>query len=234
MELFIVAALRALRSLFTPGMFGVFVLSILLTIAALIGFVTFSGVFFSWLGGHVQDTALAHFLPWIGTIGATMLAWALFPGIMPIIVNFFDDRIAILIERHDYPATPPARAPHFWNEFAHDVRFTLMAIALNILVIPLYFFPLLNLFVFFGLNGYLLGREFFSMVALRHIPLEEVERLRRLHHRTILTAGVALTVLATIPLVNLFAPFWGVAMMVHLYHILARTPASEVLPPYKQ
>jgi len=231
MDVLIISSLRAVRSLFTPGMFSVFILSILVTIASLIGFITFSSMFFGWLSAHMENhPTLAHLLPWIGSIGATLIAWILFPGIMPVIVNFFDDRIARLIERHDYP-TVIQRIPSFWPEFLHDMRFSAMAIGLNILVLPLYLLPVINLFLFYVLNGYLLGREFFSMAARRHLSIADTEILRKRYARTVMTAGIILTVLATVPVINLFAPFWGIAVMVHLYHGLARTPRVEILLP---
>ena len=144
---------------------------------------------------------------------------------MPIIVNFFDERIANLIERADYPNTPQAASRPFWPEFLHDMRFTGIVIMLNIIVLPLYLVPLLNIFIFFGMNGYLLGREFFMMVARRHIPIAEAEALRIKYRNTITLAGAALTFLATIPLLNLIAPFWGIAVMVHLYHKLTQPHA---------
>src|SRR5690606_18771637 len=108
-----------------------------------------------------------------GGLAALILAWFLFPGIMPVIVHFFDNRIAGAIERRDYPASPqPAQQP-FWPEFWHDVRFALLAVGLNLLALPLYLFPPLNLLVFYGLNGYLLGREFFGMVARRHLAASQ-------------------------------------------------------------
>jgi uncharacterized protein involved in cysteine biosynthesis len=59
----------------------------------------------------------------------------------------------------------------------------------------------------------------------------DAEALRKAHATTVLLAGVALTVCATIPIVNLFAPFWGIAVMVHLYHRLSNMPVSQILPP---
>jgi len=107
----------------------------------------------------------------------------------------------------------------------------LVAIMLNVLVIPLYFVPVINLFVFYVLNGSLLGKEFFIMVARRHLPLEDAKKLRARHSRTIFLAGAALAFFATLPIVNLVAPFWGIAVMTHLYHALAKTQRSEVLLP---
>lgn len=231
METLVLSAFRAMRSLFTPGMFGVFLWSIVVTVAALLGFVILTSVFLSWLAGHFEGGAMATFLPWIGSIGSMLVAWMLFPGIMPIIVSFFDNRIAGLIEGHDYPASLPVQPPAFWPELRHDARFAATAILLNILVLPLYLFPVLIPFVFYSLNGHLLGREFFVMVAKRHRQIADAESLRKRHSRVVMAAGVALAVLATVPILNLFAPFWGIAVMVHLYHRLAGTPDSELLPP---
>lgn len=228
MESLIPSALRAVRSLFTPGMFVVFLLSVALTVAALAGFVMCSSAFFIWLGEHLHN-GLAGYVPWLGSIGSALLAWFLFPGIMPVIVSFFDDRIARIIEREEYPAVASAHEPAFWPEFWHDVRFSLAAILLNILVLPLYLLPVFNLFLFYLLNGYLLGREFFVMAARRHMPAQQAEILRKRYSRPVMLAGIALALLATVPVLNLFAPFWGIAVMVHLFHKL-----SPSFPPQLQ
>ena len=67
---------------------------------------------------------------------------------------------------------------------------------------------------------------------MRHLPVEEADTLRRRSGRTVMAAGILLTILATIPIINLFAPFWGIAVMVHLYHRLSNTSPSKILPPH--
>lgn len=226
------AMFRAVRSLFAPGMIAVALWSMLFTILALASFIFLSGVTFTWLGEHSDNVLLAQFLPWAGTLGASFIAWFLFPGIMPVIVNFFDSHIAGLIEKQDYPANLATHEPPFWPELWHDVRFSLLAITLNILILPLYIFlNVLAPVIFYWLNGYLLGREFFVMAARRHIPLPEAIALRKQHAATVTIAGIALALLATLPITNLFAPFWGIALMTHLYHTIRRTPASALIPP---
>ncbi len=230
MERLINAALGAIGSIFASGMFGVFVKSLLLTLAALVGFVVLATSFAGIIASHLSDPAMASWVPMLSGFSAALFAYALFPGIMPIFVNFFDAKIATLIEKKDYPAARPID-PSFWPEFWHDVRFSLRAIGLNILVLPLYLIPLVNLFVFYALNGHLLGKEFFVMVARRYLPIEEALLLRKTHGRTIFAGGVMLTLLATIPILNLFAPFWGIALMTHLYHSLSNTQKIELLSP---
>jgi CysZ protein len=231
MEALIVSTFRAIRSLATPGMLGVFVFSIILTVVMLMGFVGIATSFFIWFAAQMHGSSLSAFMPWIGGVGAGLFAWCLFPGIMPIIISFFDDKIARVIEGYDYPDMKQPEKRSFWPEFLHDVRFAVMALLLNIVVLPLYLLPGVNLVLFYVLNGYLLGREFFVMAARRHMPLAEAEALRKRHSRSVLAAGIMLTLLATIPLINLLAPFWGVAVMVHLYHSKRGDAKVEVLPP---
>jgi CysZ protein len=227
MQALIVSLFSAMRSLLSPGMFGLLVLTITTTIASLLGFVGITTAICEWFTSHGHGST---YLPFVGALGSGILAWFLFPGIMPIVVYFFNNRIASTIEQRNYPATP-VHVPSFWSELWHDARFSVLTVVLNILALPLYLFPVINLVLFYVLNGYLLGREFFVMAARRHIPINEAEAMRKRHARPIMLAGMLLTVLATIPVVNLFAPLWGIAVMVHMYHRLKGTPVSHVLPP---
>lgn len=223
MEMLIESSLKAMRSVFAPGMLGLFIKSVLLTVVVLTLFVIGASGFFAWFFANNP------WIAWVGGIGSAMLAWFLFPGIMPVIVNFFDDRIAGMIEQQDYATSRPAQNPPFWPEFWHDVRFSLKAIALNILALPLYLIPVINLFLFYALNGYLLGREFFMMVAKRHMTIQDANHLRKRHGQIVMAGGIMLTVLATVPILNLFAPFWGIALMTHIYHHLSRSKNAEIL-----
>ena len=125
--------LKAIHSVFAPGMFSVLFLSLVVTVITLLAFVFGTSALLIELFPH-------HWLAWAGSLAAVVVAWVLFPGIMPVIVSFFDNRVATLIEKQDYPDARPI-SPPFWPEFLHDVRFSLMAIGLNILALPLYFFP---------------------------------------------------------------------------------------------
>lgn len=233
METLIASFARAVRSLFAPGMMRTFIYSVVITFVILICFWIGASKGLIWLfdrpnsGFFLFDAASAIIVAITG-----LVAWFLFPGIMPVIVNFFDDKIASLIERQDYPHNLPAKAPPFWPEFWHDFRFSLSVVGLNILMLPLYLLlPVVNVILFYLLNGYLLGKEFFIMAARRHIPLVEAITLWKSKTRLITVAGMALAFMATLPVLNLFAPFWGIAVMTHIYHRLKQ--GAEILPPYK-
>ena len=231
MEALLSSAIRAAKSLFTYGMIEVFMKTIVVTVMSLAIFVVFFSLFFDWLAHEVHGLAIANFLPWLGSIGASLIAWILFPAIMPVIINFFDDTIAFLIEEQDYPKSMKGHEQAFWPKFWHDMRFSLVAIGLNVLVLPLYLVPVLNMCLFYFLNGYLLGREFFCMVARRHVSSRETDNMYHNHSAVIICTGVLVCVLATIPVANLPAPFWGIAMMVHLYHRLEPLLELELVTP---
>ena len=104
--------------------------------------------------------------------------------------------------------------------------FILVTLLLNLLVLPLYlvliWIPPLNLLLFYLLNGYLLGREYFEMVAVRRLDLKEAKGLRRGSRGRMILAGAVITFLLTIPLVNLVTPIIATAFMLHVFEDLRR------------
>src|SRR5262249_48281097 len=102
-----------------------------------------------------------------GALAAPLVTWLLFPSVVLIILGIYSDAIIIAVERRHYPnlATPPpsSRVANLWS----GIRLALIGLALNVAFLPIYLlFPGLNLVLFLGLNGYLLGREYFDAVAL--------------------------------------------------------------------
>ena len=92
---------------------------------------------------------------------------------------------------------------------------------MNLLALPFYLLPFVNIALFWVVNGYLIGREYFELVALRHLPFAEVAALRKRHRMRVFLAGVIIALFTTVPLLNLFAPLFGTALMVHTYKRLA-------------
>lgn len=219
---------RALNNVLLPGILKLFLISLVIYGVSWLALGIVLGWAITLASGLVG--AEGHFMQWMGTLGGWALAWLLFPLLFPILISFFDERMAELIERADYPQLPPA-APPFWPTLAQDVRFSLKAIGLNMLCIPLYFIPGINLVVYYGLNGYLIGAQFFRMSAGRRSSLQETKELLRRGRGSILLAGVGISFCGTIPLLNLAAPLIGVATMLHLYHLMKETPKAAILGP---
>jgi uncharacterized protein involved in cysteine biosynthesis len=79
--------------------------------------------------------------------------------------------------------------------------------------------------VFYGLNGYLLGREYFETVALRRLDPKRASELRRREKWRVFLAGVIITLLLTVPFLNLIAPVIATAFMLHLFESVRRAAA---------
>lgn len=162
---------------------------------------------------------------WIATLGGFLLlivvSFLVFPGVVSMIVPLFMDQVAGAVEDRHYPALPPAREQPVPEMLGDAVRLGLVTVGLNLAALPFYliflFIPGLNLVLFYLLNGYLFGREYFELVAVRRLDREEMKRLWLSRKRHFMLAGVVITFLFSVPIVNLIAPVVGTAFMVHLF-----------------
>lgn len=167
--------------------------------------------------GSYLDTALDI----LGGFGSLLLSWFLFPLIAPIIASFFTESTAKAVESKNYPNySSPVENASFLNSLIYDVRFLILTIALNLLLLPLLVLFPLYIICYYVINGYLLGREFFTVASSRHIGVKNSNILRKQHRKRVFISGVIMTILATIPLLNLILPIIAVVWMVHLYHII--------------
>lgn len=156
----------------------------------------------------------------------------LFPGVATIIVGFFLEDVVAAVEKKHYPGEPPARPQPVSEVLASTVRFALSVIGLNLLCLPLYlilmFVPPFNLVLYYLLNGYLVSREYFELVALRRMGPAAALQMRRQSRGRILMAGILLTFLLTIPIINFLTPVIATAFMVHVFRGLPGR--QEILP----
>ena len=70
--------------------------------------------------------------------------------------------------------------------------------------------------IYYTLNGYLIGREFFELVAHRRLLPAEAVKLRQKVKFQLFLSGLIITFLMTLPIVNLIAPVIAVSVMVYL------------------
>jgi CysZ protein len=175
-------------------------------------------------------------LDWIATfvVGLCLIvvSTVLFPGVSTIIVGFFLEDVVAAVEARHYPNEPPARPQPVSEVVVSTARFALMVIGLNLLFLPIYlilmFIPPLNLVFYYVLNGYLVSREFFELVALRRMEPAAALNMRRQSRGKIMVAGILLTFLLTIPIVNFLTPVIATAFMVHVFHSLPGR--QEIIP----
>ncbi|WP_404819109.1 EI24 domain-containing protein [Xinfangfangia pollutisoli] len=136
--------------------------------------------------------------------------------------GLFTDDVAQAVEDRHYPFLPPAR-PLGWAEgLRSSVNLIGLLVLVNIvaLIMVLVVGPLSPL-LFWVLNGFLLGREYFTMVALRRLPEDQVVAMRRRNALTIWAAGTLMAAPLSVPLVNLLVPVLGTATFTHIFHRLA-------------
>jgi len=139
------------------------------------------------------------------------------------ITSMFLDEVAQAVEDRHYPQLPQAPKVPFWEALKDTVNFLGVLITANVLAFILYaLFPPAAVFIFWALNGFLLGREYFTLAAARRLGLGEAKKLRRKHSGTIWLAGTLMAMPLSIPLVNLVIPILGAATFTHIFHALHR------------
>lgn len=160
---------------------------------------------------------------WIGAIGTFVLALIFFPGSVQLVSGLFADRVADAVMARHYPDAPAPRHVPLGEVVGDGLRFAAITIGLNIVALPLYFIlPGLNLLIFYGLNGYLLGREYAEMVGQRTMDRMSLRAFREANRGSLFVGGVLIAALSTIPVVNLTTPVVATAFAVHEHERLRR------------
>ena len=162
----------------------------------------------------------------VAGIGAAVLGILLFPLLATVVMGLFLEEIADAVDARHHPDRPPARGSSVLSSTVSAAKLVLVALALNLLVLPLYLLPGVNLFVFYGLNGYLLGREYFELVALRRLAPRAMRRVYRNSRWRIFVGGILITLLLSIPVVNWLMPMVATAFMVHEFEAMEKREAE--------
>lgn len=204
-------------------------LTVALLIAATSGFVWFvgwlvsDGVSLPWFG---EITWLDDVITWGSFFLFFVLSIFLMMPVASAITSMFLDEVAQAVEDRHYAHLPPASGVSFGDALVDTINFLGVLIAANIvaLIVYLFFLPA-ALFIFWALNGFLLGREYFTLVAIRRVGRVEAKRLRSKHSGTIWMAGILMAMPLSVPLVNLFVPIIGAATFTHIYHRLTKAEA---------
>ena len=186
-----------------------------------------------WIGDSLE-------IPFVGTVnwfnvvlgaGAIALVLAISPFVMiPVaaaVSGLFLDQVAQAVEDRHYPHLPPARTVGILETLVDAGGFFVVFLLANLLALLLYlvFAPFAPV-IFWGLNGYLLGREYFMIVAVRRMERQRALQIRSRHWTGIWAAGTLLAIPLSIPVVNLLVPILGTATFTHLFHRLTGQRAT--------
>ncbi len=189
---------------------------------------------FFWLVGWLLPDAVT--LPWIGQIGwiDDVASWGtvllllvasvfLMVPVASAFTGFFLDDVTDAVEAWHYPHLPSAPRLTLAESLGEALIFLGIILVGNLLALIVYLaVPPIAPFVFVALNGYLLGREYFDLIARRRLGRDGARRMRRRHGLQIWIAGMVMAAPLTIPLVNLIVPVLGAATFTHLFHRLSR------------
>lgn len=199
------------------------------------------GVYALFLGAIQWFTPETLTIPFVGEVEGlgALLSWGslllmiglsvfLMVPVASAFTGLFLEDVAAAVEERHYPALPPPPRVPLYEALKDSFNFSALLVAVNILALFLYGFagPFVPV-VFWTVNGFLLGREYFQLVAMRRLGREGARALRRRHPLAIWAAGTLMAAPLSLPLANLFVPVLGVATFTHLFHRLnARAEAG--------
>lgn len=168
-----------------------------------------------------EVTWLGDLLGWSSLFLMLFLSVFLMVPVASAITSMFLETVAQAVEDKHYPQLPPASPVPFYEAFKDTLNFLGILIGANILAIALYvFLPFASVFIFWALNGFLLGREYYFIAAMRRVGRQGAKERRARHFGTIWLAGCLMAVPLSFPLINLVIPILGAATFTHLFHLL--------------
>src|SRR5579872_2721649 len=223
------AFFQAFGMLGVPALRGIVAVSLAIAVVSFI--VLWIGIAFAFQ--HLPTVGwrpLDWLIDFLGGRGVLVLNWLLFPAVLTMVMGFFFDRVATLVEAVYYPGRGASRRQSIREAVAIGLRLMLASIVLNLLAVPIYLMiPGLNVFVYLGLNGYLWGREYFEVVALRRLDIDGVRAVRHRFSGRVFFAGTMIAGIFALPLINLIAPVIAVAFMVQVFENLRGLARAETV-----
>ena len=154
----------------------------------------------------------------LGGIAIFFVTLLIFPGVATVVLSFLLEDIAVAVERRHYPALPAPRRQRLGEVAWGALRLAAVTVLANLLALPLYvvlLFTGIGIGLYYIVNGYLLAREYFELVAWRRMEPAQADALRRAHAGRLWLMGVAIAFLSTLPVINLAAPLIATAAMIH-------------------
>jgi len=209
------SAVRAFGDLFSPEFRSVLFKALGMTIALFIAVLVIA---------ELLIASFTHFSwPWadrlveVGTGLALLIAFFfLMSPVTAAFAGLFLDQIAEKVEERHYPWDPRGTPLPAGRAILMALQFFIVVLLVNLAVLPMVFFGF-GAFVLVAANAYLIGREYFEMVAMRHMPVEEAKILRKENSPTVFVAALLPAAMSVVPFVNLVVPLFSTAYFTHLF-----------------
>lgn len=209
------AAFKALGDLLSKDFRSVLFRAIGMTLALFIAIL---------IGVEVLLTSLM-VIPWpwaetLAAIGAGLLLLVAFFFMMApvtaIFAGLYLDDIAGRVEARHYSQDIKGTPLSGFRAVQTSLQFALVILLVNIAVLPLVFTGIGAVALIIA-NAYLLSREFFEMIAMRHMPVGEARLLRKANTPRVFAAGFVPALLSLIPVVNLVVPLFATSYFMHIF-----------------
>lgn len=217
----IAALIKSIESAFHPEFFRLILrafLGSLVLFGSLIALTWYSLSLINFIDVIWLETLLDS-ITWTGIV---ILSWVLFPGTVIMVMGFFVEDLSREVEKKYYPDFHNNPIKPQVNSKLSGFKFGFLTLIMNLAALPMIliflFFPPINIFVFTVLNGYLLGREYFELVACRRLQEEHIKKMWKCNRGQLIFSGMVITFLYSIPVINFLMPAIGVAYMVHIFY----------------
>lgn len=168
----------------------------------------------AWLAGGPG------WLSWLaqagGGLAALVLAWWLFLPVAAAIAAQLVEPVAVAVERKHYPGLPPPRGASVAAQIAFGLRFGLRLLLVQILLLPLLFVPVVGVVLALLVSAHALGSGMVQQTALLRMDPAAARAAWRRMRLSGWALGLALALMALVPVLNLLVPVVGTAASVHL------------------
>jgi CysZ protein len=230
-------AARAFGDLFSAPIRGVFWKVIGLTLLFLVALwyvlrLLFLDYAMPYIEGWLPD--LGNWGGWLETTAAILSAFGiaaalafLIAPVSAVIAGLFLDDAAEAVESSGYPADAPGTALPLGQSILSSLRFFLVVIAANLVALVFLLVPGVNIVIFFVINGYLLGREYFEFAAARYLGPERARAWRGRNQGRVWLAGLAIGLFLMVPVLNILTPLFAAIFMVHYVKAMMRQEAAQ-------
>lgn len=214
------AAIRSLSNIFSKPFRRIFWKSLGLTILLFIFVFVVLEAFILFLASFPW--------PWLETVTAVGTGLSLFVSffylmgpVTALFAGLYLDKIAEIVEINDYPEDPLGKELDTISSIITGVQFGLIVLLVNLILLPTLLFGFGALLMVVS-NAYLLGREYFELVAMRHLKVQEAKAMRRSHSGRIFVAGLLPACINLIPIVNIFVPIFATAYFAHIFKAMTK------------
>ncbi len=220
---------KAFNGLFDPRSRSIVLKSLGLTILLFFGL---------WLGiqALVDTFILPFFSGWVWV--TTLLLWVLGAGVLiaagfvlapttAVFAGLFLDEVAENVETSHYPQDEPGSAMPLGASITLALQFGVLVLLANFFALMLVWLAGFGVIIFFIMNGYLIGREYFLFASMRFRPELEAKAMMKKYSLEIFFSGLIIAGFMSIPIMNLFTPVFAASIMVHLHKDLSnKLPVS--------